>query len=54
MFGEVLKKLRKDAGMSQEELADAIGMSKSAVGMYEQGKRIPHNREVLYVIFFHI
>ncbi len=50
MFGEVLKKLRKDAGMSQGDLADAIGMSKSAVGMYEQGKRTPHNKEVLKAI----
>lgn len=50
MFGEVLKKLRKDAGMSQEELAEAIGISKSAVGMYEQGKRTPHNKEVLKAI----
>lgn len=47
MFGEVLKKLRRDAGMSQGELAEAIGISKSAVGMYEQGKRTPHSKDVL-------
>lgn len=47
MFGDVLKKLREDSGMSQEQLADAIGISKSAVGMYEQGKRTPHKKEIL-------
>lgn len=41
MFGENLKKLRESRGISQEELASAIGVSKSTIGMYEQGKRTP-------------
>lgn len=41
MFGETLKKLRESRGISQDELAKAIGVSKSSIGMYEQGKRTP-------------
>ena len=41
MFGETLKKLREDAGMSQEQLGNLLGISKSTIGMYEQGRRVP-------------
>lgn len=47
MFGEILKKLRKDAGMSQEQLGNRIGVSKSTIGMYEQGQRMPQNDSIL-------
>lgn len=45
MFGDTLKKLREDRGISQEQLAQAIGVSKSTIGMYEQGKRTPHSKK---------
>ena len=41
MFSDTLKKLRLSKGLSQEELGDIIGVSKSTIGMYEQGQRIP-------------
>ena len=47
MFGEILKDLRKQEGLSQAELADILGISKSAVGMYEQNKRSPHSDDLL-------
>lgn len=47
MFGEILKKLRKEAGMSQEQLGSRIGVSKSTIGMYEQGQRMPQNDSIL-------
>lgn len=47
MFGPNLKKLREDAHLSQEQLADAIGVSKSTIGMYEQGKRMPNTNTIL-------
>jgi len=47
MFGSNLKKLREDAGLSQEQLADVIGVSKSTIGMYEQGKRMPNTNTIL-------
>lgn len=50
MLGEILKDLRKRAGLSQAELADILGVSKSTVGMYEQNKRSPHSDEILMCI----
>ncbi|MBQ7976593.1 MAG: helix-turn-helix domain-containing protein [Clostridia bacterium] len=41
MFGDILKKLRIEKDLSQEELATIINVSKSTIGMYEQGNRIP-------------
>lgn len=43
MFGDILRKLREEAGMSQEQLGSVLGVSKSTIGMYEQGKREPKN-----------
>ena len=47
MFGEILRNLRKEKGLSQAELAEILGVSKSTVGMYEQSKRSPHSDELL-------
>ena len=35
-----IKKLRENRNISQEKLAEKIGISKSAISMYEQGSRI--------------
>ncbi len=40
-FNRMLKKLRKEKYLTQEELAKATGVSKSAISMYENGKREP-------------
>lgn len=40
-FGEQLKQLRLAAGLTQQDLADELGISASAIGMYEQGRREP-------------
>ena len=40
-FKEVLKKLRKDRGLSQVELASKLGVSPGLIGMYETGSRKP-------------
>lgn len=53
MFGDILKNLRKQEGLSQAELADILGISKSAVGMYEQNKRSPHSDDLLIRIATH-
>ena len=47
MFGEILRNLRKEKGLSQAELATILGVSKSTVGMYEQSKRSPHSDDLL-------
>lgn len=40
-FKNILKSLRIRDNLSQEELAVKLGISRSTIGMYEQGKREP-------------
>ena len=41
MLGARIAALRRESGQSQAELAQVLGVSASAVGMYEQGRREP-------------
>ena len=41
MLGTRIAALRHEAGLSQRELAAALSVSTSAIGMYEQGRREP-------------
>ena len=41
MLGARIALLRKNSGWSQADLARRLGISASAVGMYEQGRREP-------------
>lgn len=43
-FGKRLKGLRLGHKMTQVELASRLGISASAIGMYEQGRREPDNK----------
>ncbi len=40
-FSETLVRLRRERGMTQAELAARLGISKSAISMYERGNREP-------------
>ena len=40
-FGERLRKLRMDRGLSLQQLAGRIGVTKSMVSFYESGERLP-------------
>ena len=40
-FSAKLIQLRKARGLSQQQLSQALGLSRSAIGMYETGKREP-------------
>ena len=45
--GERLRKLRTDKGLSQQQLADIIGASKSLISCYESGKRNPSLENII-------
>ena len=51
-FGPRLRKLRKEHGETQPELAKLLGLSRSAVSMYESGEREP-KYELLTAIAAH-
>lgn len=41
MFKDNLRYFRKRANLSQQELADKVGISRSSIAMYERGEREP-------------
>ena len=41
MFSDELKKLRNSRGITQQKLADVLGIAKSTISMYENGNREP-------------
>lgn len=48
-FPNIFKHIREKSGLTQQQLADKLGISRSAVGMYEKGEREP-NFETLELI----
>ena len=46
MLANQMKKLRNQKGLTQQELADFLHVSKGTVGMWETGRREP-NTEIL-------
>lgn len=46
MLGDKLKKLRETNNLSQQQLAEKLGMSPSGVGMWEQNRRQPDNEAI--------
>lgn len=47
MLGARIAALRRQAGLSQTQLAERLKISPSAVGMYEQGRREPSIETVI-------
>ncbi len=54
-FGIILRELRKQMGMSQNQLAKRLGVSKSVISYYERSERMP-SPDVLMKLaaFFHV
>lgn len=54
-FGEILKRLRQNADLTQKELADKLHMSKTMISYYENSMRYP-SADILKLIAdaFHV
>ena len=48
-FGETLTKLRKERGMSQEELANELNVSRQAVSKWEQNSSYPETDKIVAI-----
>ncbi len=46
-FADRLKEYRRDQGFSQEDLADQLGVSRQAIGKWEQGQAYPEVEKLL-------
>ncbi len=54
-FGDKLKALREKAGLTQEQLAMRMGLSKSTISQYENQERIPSPIAVIKIAsIFHV
>lgn len=54
-FGELLKNLRKSAGLTQKQLAERLGISKNAVSYYEKSLRCPSSDILIKIArVFHV
>ena len=51
-FSERLKALRKDKGLSQDQLAKEVGLTHTAIGLWEQDKRVPNLDAVISLAKF--
>jgi transcriptional regulator with XRE-family HTH domain/predicted membrane protein len=49
MFGEKLFKLRKQKGLSQETLAEALGTTRQAISKWENGQGFPETEKLLMI-----
>ena len=54
-FGGRLKELRKQHGMTQQQLADRIGVTKSVISFYELKERAPSPEILIKLAYiFHV
>ncbi len=48
-IGERIQNLRKDAGMSQEQLGEKLGVSRQAVSKWETGESLPELDKIILI-----
>ena len=48
-FGEKLQKLRQQAGMSQDALADKLNVSRQAVSRWERDETMPETEKIVLI-----
>lgn len=51
IFGDNLRDLMEEKGYSQRDLADATGLSESAISMYLNKQRIPNVRAITNIVY---
>lgn len=51
-IGKKLEELRRAKGITQAEVAEAIGISAMAVSLYENGERIPRDEVKIRIADF--
>ena len=49
ILGDKLYQLRKDKGISQEELADKLGVSRQAISKWERGEALPDTDNLISI-----
>lgn len=49
-YARKVKSLRQSAGMTQQELADAAGVSRQTINTLEAGDKAPHSESILRVL----
>ncbi len=56
IFKDVLKRLRIERNLTQEELAEALGVTAGTIGNYEQGARLPKDDKmwVRIAVYFNV
>lgn len=47
LFGDKVKRLRENAGMTQAELGKLVGVSDRVLGYYESNERFPRKPEII-------
>ena len=50
MLSENLKRIRKDNNLSQEQLAEKLGVSRQSVSKWENGEAYPEMDKVLHYV----
>ena len=48
-LGEKIKERRKQAGLSQEQLAEQLGVSRQAISKWESGKAVPETDTLISI-----
>ena len=55
MLPKRLKQCRKELELTQQQVADKLGLTRQAYTWYEQGKRTPNNEMLCKIAdFFHV
>lgn len=48
LFGDRLRECRENRGITREELATRLGISRNTLGRWERGERWPRSLEMVY------